>query len=90
MEKNATVAPAPDARPIASMFAEKPMLDASLTRTDLGVWYLTGTPFRDKEGRYWTTLFGNHVTASWRRHFGLAPLEIGDDRAIRVLSAEDQ
>ncbi|MBM0103263.1 family 43 glycosylhydrolase [Steroidobacter sp. S1-65] len=45
-----------------------------------------GTPFRDKQGRYWTTMFGNDVTAPYRRQFGLVPLEIGDERAIRVLA----
>lgn len=43
-----------------------------------------GTAFRDKEGRYWYSMFGNDVTAPWRMHFGLIPLIIGDDDAIRV------
>jgi beta-xylosidase len=43
-----------------------------------------GTPFRDKDGHYWSTMFGNDVTSPWRRQFGLIPLEFGDDRAIRV------
>ena len=43
-----------------------------------------GTAFRDKNGHYWYTMFGNDVTAPWRMHFGLIPLIIGDDDAIRV------
>jgi beta-xylosidase len=43
-----------------------------------------GTVFRDKQGRYWSTMFGNDVTSPWRRQFGLIPLEIGDERSIRV------
>jgi len=43
-----------------------------------------GTPFRDKEGRYWYTMFGNDVTAPWRMHFGLVPIDIGDPGAIGV------
>lgn len=43
-----------------------------------------GTPFRDKEGRYWYTMFGNDVTAPWRMHFGLVPIDIGDPEAIGV------
>jgi arylsulfatase A-like enzyme/beta-xylosidase len=72
------------------MYGTSTSLFGPYTKRKLGAPHAGhGTPFRDKEGRYWTTLFGNDVTAPWRRHFGLAPLEIGDDRAIRVLSAED-
>ncbi len=43
-----------------------------------------GTVFRDKQGQYWSTMFGNDVTSPWRRQFGIIPLEIGDERSIRV------
>lgn len=39
-----------------------------------------GTAFRDAEGRYWYTMFGNDTTAPWRRHFGLVPITITADR----------
>jgi hypothetical protein len=42
-----------------------------------------GTAFRDAQGHYWYTMFGNDTTAPWRKHFGLVPIEVsGDD--IRV------
>lgn len=43
-----------------------------------------GTPFRDKEGRYWYTMFGNDPTAPWRMHFGLVPIDIGDPASIGI------
>lgn len=43
-----------------------------------------GTPFRDKEGRYWYTMFGNDPTAPWRMHFGLVPMDIGDPASIGI------
>ena len=43
-----------------------------------------GTAFRDKEGRYWYTMFGNDPTAPWRMHFGLVPIDIGDAESIGV------
>ena len=42
-----------------------------------------GTVFQDKNGNWWTTMFGNDKTSPWRMHFGLVPLEIGDDYYIR-------
>lgn len=44
-----------------------------------------GTAFRDKQGRYWYTMFGNDPTAPWRMHFGLVPIDIGDPASIGVL-----
>lgn len=43
-----------------------------------------GTAFKDKQGRYWYTMFGNDPTAPWRMRFGLAPLDIGDATAMGV------
>ncbi len=43
-----------------------------------------GTAFRDREGRYWYTMFGNDPTAPWRMHFGLVPIDIGDPASIGV------
>lgn len=51
-----------------------------------------GTPFRDKQGRYWYTMFGNDPTAPWRMQFGLVPIDIGDPASIgvpRITSARD-
>jgi xylan 1,4-beta-xylosidase len=71
------------------MYGTSTSLFGPYTKRKLGAPHAGhGTPFRDKDGRYWTTLFGNDVTAPWRRHFGLAPLEIGDARAIRVLGGD--
>lgn len=43
-----------------------------------------GTAFKDKEGRYWYTMFGNDPTAPWRMQFGLVPIDIGDPASIGV------
>jgi beta-xylosidase len=43
-----------------------------------------GTAFRDKQGSYWYTMFGNDPTAPWRMHFGLVPIDIGDPASINV------
>ncbi|WP_223262768.1 family 43 glycosylhydrolase [Sphingobium sp. SCG-1] len=43
-----------------------------------------GTPFKDKKGSYWYTMFGNDPTAPWRMHFGLVPIDIGDPASIGV------
>lgn len=43
-----------------------------------------GTAFKDKDGRYWYTMFGNDPTAPWRMKFGLVPIDIGDPASIGV------
>ncbi|WP_369062331.1 family 43 glycosylhydrolase [Caulobacter sp. 73W] len=43
-----------------------------------------GTAFKDKEGRYWYTMFGNDPTAPWRMRFGLVPIDIGEPSSIGV------
>lgn len=35
-----------------------------------------GTLFKDREGHWWTTMFGNDVTAPFRKELGLVPLDI--------------
>lgn len=67
------------------MYGSSKSLFGPYTKRRLGAPHAGhGTPFRDKEGRYWSTMFGNDVTSPWRRQFGLIPLDIGDERAIRV------
>jgi beta-xylosidase len=67
------------------MYGSSKSLFGPYTKRRLGAPHAGhGTPFRDKEGHYWSTMFGNDVTSPWRRQFGLIPLAIGDDRAIRV------
>ncbi|EMD82201.1 putative secreted xylosidase [Pacificimonas flava] len=43
-----------------------------------------GTAFRDRDGQFWYTMFGNDPTAPWRMHFGLVPIDIGDPTSIGV------
>jgi len=43
-----------------------------------------GTAFRDKDGQYWYTMFGNDPTAPWRMTFGLVPIQIGDPTSMGV------
>ncbi|MDN5210761.1 family 43 glycosylhydrolase [Fulvivirgaceae bacterium BMA12] len=48
-----------------------------------------GTVFQDKKGAWWTTMFGNDRTAPWRMHFGLIPLQIGDDLEIKAMPKQN-
>lgn len=43
-----------------------------------------GTAFKDKQGRFWYTMFGNDPTAPWRMRFGVVPIDIGDPASIGV------
>jgi beta-xylosidase len=67
MDSNATVMPAADAKPVAAMFAERPIGDAALARLPGGGWILTGTTLREgvrhgvslwtsRDGKAWTAL----------------------------------
>lgn len=47
IDKNATVMPAPDAKPVAPIFSERPIGDASVARLPGGGWVLTGTTLRN-------------------------------------------
>lgn len=42
-----------------------------------------GTVFKDKNGDWWTTMFGNDMTAPFRLHFGLVPIEISEDMVVK-------
>src|SRR3546814_12946564 len=46
MDRNATVMPAADAKPVASIFSERPIGDPSVARLPGGGWIRTGTPLR--------------------------------------------
>jgi beta-xylosidase len=67
MDRNAVVMPAADAKPVAQAFAARPLLDASVTRSADGQWFMTGTSVREgvrdgiqlwqsKNGTTWTPL----------------------------------
>jgi hypothetical protein len=43
-----------------------------------------GTVFRDRSGGWWTTMFGNDVTAPFRKRLGLVPLDVGADGALHT------
>lgn len=61
MDRNAVVMPAPDAKPVAPFFSERPIGDASVARTADGGWILTGTTLRSgtRHGvELWTSLDG--------------------------------
>ncbi|WP_232308195.1 family 43 glycosylhydrolase [Tsuneonella dongtanensis] len=71
------------------MYAASQSIAGPYTRRRLGAPHGGhGTPFRDTEGRYWYTMFGNDPTAPWRMHFALVPIEIGDAMSIRTLPLE--
>ena len=42
-----------------------------------------GTVFEDKSGNWWTTMFGNDITAPFRMHFGLVPIEISNHMELK-------
>lgn len=53
------------------------------TRAKVGVSHAgQGTIFRDGEGRWWTTMFGNDKTGPFRMHMGLVPLRTSEPFAI--------
>lgn len=41
-----------------------------------------GTLFQDQSGHWWTTMFGNDVTAPYRKRFGLVPLRVDGERIM--------
>lgn len=65
---NATVMPAVGAKPVAAIFAGRPIGDASIARLPSN----------------WYTMFGNDPTAPWRMHFGLIPVDIGPATSIDI------
>ena len=68
------------------MYAVSDHLLGPYTRRRVGVPHAGhGTVFRDKEGNWWTTMFGNDVTAPWRTRFGLVPLAIQGELSVRGL-----
>lgn len=68
------------------MYASSKTLLGPYSKRRLGVSHGGhGTPFRDREGQFWYTMFGNDPTAPWRMHFGIVPIEIGDDTGMRTL-----
>ncbi|WP_170162907.1 family 43 glycosylhydrolase [Marinimicrobium koreense] len=42
-----------------------------------------GTVFKDKSGNWWTTMFGNDITAPFRMHFGLVPIVISNHMQLK-------
>ncbi|MDV3458428.1 family 43 glycosylhydrolase [Sphingomonas sp. HF-S4] len=84
MDRNATVMPGPDAKPVASLFSERPIGDASVARTADGGWILTGTSLRNaprhgvelwtsKDGKAWTNWGPAKIAGN-----GIAPGDISE------------
>lgn len=48
-----------------------------------------GTVFQDKKGNWWTSMFGNDITAPFRLHFGLVPIEISNDMTLKPVLQHD-
>jgi hypothetical protein len=46
-----------------------------------------GTVFQDRSGNWWTTMFGNDVTAPFRKQLGLVPLRLDVEGGLSVKSA---
>jgi hypothetical protein len=39
--------------------------------------------FRDPDGNWWATFFGNDPLAPWRERPGILPIQMGDDGHVR-------
>src|SRR3546814_10870932 len=66
MDRNATVMPAADAKPVASIFSERPIGDASVARLPGGGWILTGTTLR-RGVRHGVELWTSPDATAWTR-----------------------
>lgn len=66
MDKNATVMPAADAQPVAAIFDERPIGDASIARLPDGGWILTGTTLRTG-ARHGVELWTSSDAKAWTR-----------------------
>ncbi|RYE73193.1 MAG: xylosidase, partial [Oxalobacteraceae bacterium] len=66
MDRNATVMPAEDAKPVAAIFAERPIGDASVARLPGGGWVLTGTTLRNAP-RHGVELWTSADAKKWSR-----------------------
>lgn len=49
-----------------------------------------GTVFKDKTGNWWTTMFGNDITAPFRMHFGLVPIAISNHMTLKPVRQHRQ
>lgn len=72
MDRNAVVMPGRDARPVASIFSERPIGDASIARTADGGWILTGTTLRSG-ARHGVELWTSSDGKAWK---GWGPAKI--------------
>lgn len=66
MDQNATVMPAREAKPVAAIFAERPIGDASVARLPGGGWILTGTSLRTG-ARHGVELWRSADAKTWTR-----------------------
>src|SRR3546814_9852426 len=66
MDRNATVMPAADAKPVAPIFSERPIGDASIARLPSGGWILTGTTLRSG-ARHGVELWTSPDAKKWTR-----------------------
>lgn len=67
MDKNATVMPARDAKPVMPVFANRPIADAALARTADGTWLLTGTTLRNAP-RHGVEIWSSTDGKKWKSH----------------------
>jgi len=66
MDRNATVMPAADAKPVTAIFAERPIGDASVARLPGGGLILTGTTLRSG-ARHGVELWTSADAKTWKR-----------------------
>ena len=78
MDRNATVMPAADALPVAPIFADRPISDASLARLPGGDWVLTGTTLREGT-RHGVALWTSTDGKAWR---ALGPAKISGNGIV--------
>lgn len=59
------------------MYAASRSIEGPYTKRRVGAPHAGhGTVFKDRAGCWWTTMFGNDVTAPFRKRFGLVPIRV--------------
>ncbi len=72
------------------MYGVSDTLEGPYTKARIGVPHAGhGTVFQDKSGNWWTSMFGNDITAPFRLHFGLVPIEISNTMQMNPVISHD-
>ena len=73
------------------MYGVSDTLLGPYTKASIGVPHAGhGTVFQDKSGHWWTSMFGNDITAPFRMHFGLVPIEISNHMVMKPVPTHNE